>query len=285
MTIQGNGLYNGHNKRRASTFLQARAPLASTGGDDRQDRIGLIIAETYQAVKLPSQGLWLPFFIVRAWTWPWACPGGKHAGDFRGAVGAESREGYRGLVRAGAHRADAQDAVSEATIRAMDAFSHYDPGRASFTTWLSIIAYREWLRIMGRQRRFVRLDPERELAGDESIEDTMLRLRDGSQAEGTSEGAMQVLVERLLTWVQEREAANPCVPSPGRKYGVIIDELLERLEDGGSLRQVDVARSVNCDRATVSWTYAWLRGKVLEMVEEREDVMLEDGEGLSEWRR
>lgn len=195
----------------------------------------------------------------------------------------------RGLVRAGAHRADAEDAVSEATIRAMNAFSRYDPGRASFTTWLSIIAYREWLRLLGRQRRFVRLDPDRELAGDEGIEDSMLRVRNESEAEGESEvekeseirkeseiekrSEMQVR-ERVLRWVTDREAGGP---APGRKYGVVVDELLKRSQDGGSLRQVDLAKALGVNRSTVCRAYAWLREMVEEMREgdirsEREDA-------------
>lgn len=173
---------------------------------------------------------------------------------------------YTGLVLAGAHQADAEDAVSEATIRAMNAFSRYDSGRASFTTWLSTIARREWFRLLRDRRRFVRLDPERELVGDESIEDTMLRLRDGSQAEGTSEGAVQVRA-RLLGWVADREGEHPYVLAAGRKYRVIIEELLERLESGGSLRQVDVARAVGVDRSTCCRAYAWLRQMLEEMSE------------------
>lgn len=77
--------------------------------------------------------------------------------------------------------------------------------------------------------------------------------------------------------MREREAVNPCVPAAGRKYGVIIQELIRWAENGESLRQVDVAREVGVHRSTASLAYGWLTKVIIREMEEGRDLRKAEG--------
>lgn len=152
---------------------------------------------------------------------------------------------YTGLRKCGATHQDAEDALSEATTHAWEAHGRYDPERSGFCTWLSVIALREWYKVLAKDKRTIRLS--------EAIRDLAAITMDG--APPNEQPSLQVeLAHTLLSLAAQEDFL----------YVRIVTKLVDHVRDGMPCSQAAIARSLGMDRSTVSRCFAFLRAALQE---------------------
>lgn len=156
---------------------------------------------------------------------------------------------YRGLRNCGATHQDGEDAISEATIRALKAFRHYDPKRATFYTWFATIARNEWYRLLRRQRRTIPLT--------EAIEDLLAII--GEDDFAVEDSLLKPRVEDHLSRARLVSIVLGLPPQHDHTGIRIVSELIRRLGTGECLSQAAIARAVHVHRSTVCRRFALLR--------------------------
>jgi len=162
---------------------------------------------------------------------------------------------YTGLRKCGANHADAEDAVADAGLRAWKAFEGFDPLRASFRTWLGVIAFREWLRITHNAKRYIPLNEEAAYAA------VFVEFEDSNPDQPTLTHLAAILLDTIRD--RERALADQGQP-PAGAYRVITEELLRRARAGMPCSQAAIARAVGVDRSTVCRCFALLRPALRE---------------------
>lgn len=164
---------------------------------------------------------------------------------FSGLWEANYERVYSGLRKCGATHQDAEDALSEATVHAWEARERYEPERSGFYTWLSVIALREWYKVLAKDKRTIRLS--------EAIRDLAAIAMVGVPAK--EQPPLQVELARTLLNLAAREDFL---------YVRIVTELIDRVRDGMPSSQAAIARALEVNRSTVSRCFAFLRAALQE---------------------
>lgn len=134
------------------------------------------------------------------------------------------------------------------------AFERFDPSRASFRSWLGVITFREWLRIIHKAKRHIPFNEESTYAADFSPSWTEPDEPDPDQL------TLSDLAGILAETIHDRESAiAEQGQHPADTYRMITDELLRRAQAGMPCSQAAIARAVGVDRSTVCRCFALLR--------------------------
>lgn len=164
---------------------------------------------------------------------------------FSGLWEANHERVYSGLRKCGATHQDAEDALSEATASAWQARDRYKPEISGFYTWLSIIALREWYKVLAKDKRTIRLS--------KAIRDLAAIAMNGAPPD--EQPSLQVeLACTLLNLAAQEDFL----------YVRIVTELIDRVRDGMPCSQAAIARALGVDRSTVCRCFAFLRAALQE---------------------
>jgi len=170
--------------------------------------------------------------------------------DFAALWEANYQRVYSGLRKCGANQADAEDALAEAGLRAWTALERFDPSRASFRTWFGVIAFREWLRIIHKAKRYIPLNEEATYAA------VFVEFEESDPDELT----LAELAGILTDTIHGRECAiADKSQQPTETYAMITQELVRRARAGERLRQRDIARALGIQPSAVCRCLAYLR--------------------------
>lgn len=156
---------------------------------------------------------------------------------------------YRGLHKCGATHEDCEDAIGEATVRALNAFPHFDPKRATFYTWFATIARNEWYRLLKKQKRTIPF-------GD-AIDDLVAIINEPDFV--VEDPLLKPRVEDDLSVAQLASILLGLLPDHDRTGVRIVNEMITRLAAGEDLSQAAIARAVGLHRSTVCRRFALLR--------------------------